>query len=449
MSDLPLTFTIPNFPADFSGSNEDYSKLFVRALNASVSNDSVIYGRIGGVAPLSNIGPWADGQSWKTWSTSLGKYQFNTFAVGNKDFVARVDGTPTANRTLLVQDKSGILATTDDLYIPRQTYPFYGGSAFVIDWNASNTFYVELNGDGTIFGMFNSRHGQKIYIAINNPSNYDIFFVNQIGFSGGVQPVQTKFIASSLTDVSTQNGNKLIISAMAAFIKADEGLTITTAGNTPIPAATTIATVMSPTHALLSNASIADTTNTTATIVSRPAIGRTDLWVFKNVGGSIYGRVIQGYPGLLRVAGAALSASAKAEVLPDPPAAPVQTIQPVAFDPQPGHENLTPGDMTIVMTVMDPAVAIRYTTDGTIPTATTGLLISSTSGSYTLTQGDQVEIAAIAVGADNSVSAYKRAKYSNVYTVPVVDTSPIIDNADTGQARLDKGAEGGLMPTKT
>jgi len=453
MSDVPITFSLAAFPDPFSGTQEVFKDVLVSKLVAAATSPSnIIVGKIGGTTPTSDVGPWASNrQSWKTWgavpgSPTIFKYLYNTIAVGNKDHLIRMDGTPSANRSLLLQDKNGIAALTDDLYIPRQSYPLSGAALF-LDWNLSNTFYHELTSD-TAYYMRNSRHGQEIRLLISNPALWSVAFY-ETGFVGGVQPAQSKFIASVLTDVTVTNTSKLIISAMAGFTISDVGLTVTTAGNTPIPASTTIAKVLSPTHALLSNVAVASGTNISVTINSRAVIGRSDLWILKNVGGSVYARVIQQYPGLLRAVGTALSDAMTPPILILNPPPPDPFLSPIKFGSNAGHEASVPGDLIITMMASDPAVAIRYTTDGSIPTATTGFLISGTTASYVLAQGLTVELNAIAVGEDNSVSTYRRALYTNVFTVPDTTKTNAVDNTSTGQSRLDRGAADGLMPTKT
>ncbi len=114
MATQDVTFSLSGFPSPFKGTLEDFKTTFAQKLKGNIVLEDILKGRIGGVAPTSNVGPWADRQSWKTWDTIFGPrdrpvsgYYYNTIAVGNTRFLVKLDGLPTENHTLRIQDKPG------------------------------------------------------------------------------------------------------------------------------------------------------------------------------------------------------------------------------------------------------------------------------------------------------------------------------------------------------
>jgi hypothetical protein len=65
-----LQFSVAPFPTGFSGDLNAYATQLVANLSATITGN-FLTGQVGGTAPTSNIGPWANGNTWWFWNASL------------------------------------------------------------------------------------------------------------------------------------------------------------------------------------------------------------------------------------------------------------------------------------------------------------------------------------------------------------------------------------------
>ncbi len=186
-----LTFTDAGFPSStFSGTVQDLVNAFVANLSATIPTTSIITGKVGGTAPVSDIGPWLDGRVWKVWD-GVSAYVPVGLQLGNSVHIISFDGSPTANRTQTFQDSTGIVALQSDVFTPRASIDLSLTSpANQIDWSASGSFYRSITGS-TTFTMINSLPGQEIMISITSSMSGAVVFPSTILWVGGTAPTQT------------------------------------------------------------------------------------------------------------------------------------------------------------------------------------------------------------------------------------------------------------------
>lgn len=85
------------------------------------------------------------------------------------------------------------------------------------------------------------------------------------------------------------------------------------------------------------------------------------------------------------------------------------------LDPPPGLYEDHPGSLPITMNCAAPAVKMRYRTDGIAPTISTGTLIASTSGTFSLGQGLSADMRVIAYDASDVPSGLRVGHYDNIF----------------------------------
>lgn len=69
-SSFNLQFSVAPFPTGFDGNLDAYATQLVANLSATITGN-FLTGQIGGTAPTTNIGPWANGTQWWFWNASL------------------------------------------------------------------------------------------------------------------------------------------------------------------------------------------------------------------------------------------------------------------------------------------------------------------------------------------------------------------------------------------
>lgn len=190
MADLPITFTIPSFPASFVGDPNALAHAIAKSLTATIPSTKLILGQIGGSAPASNVGPWLNGNSWYVWSSGTSSYIPAAIVMGDTaNKITLISTTLTADRTVTFQDQSGTVALLSDIYTPRPTVTLSGATPS-IDFSASTSFYLNLTANATMTTT-GSQPGQTIAIAINNSATYTVSWGSLIQWPGGTTPTQT------------------------------------------------------------------------------------------------------------------------------------------------------------------------------------------------------------------------------------------------------------------
>lgn len=112
----------------------------------------------------SHFAPWFTGDSWMVWDDTLKGYIPATTVVGNVTLTA----SPTADRQQSLQDKSGVIALTDDAYLTRETVILREGLVSV-DWSKASYFRCALGANRqTAIYMTNSQPGMEIELLVVN-----------------------------------------------------------------------------------------------------------------------------------------------------------------------------------------------------------------------------------------------------------------------------------------
>ncbi len=198
MPDLPVPLTDTGFPDPFVGDAQAFKDAWFAHIGATISSDNLLFGQIGGSAPLTNIGLWLDtvgGGVLKYWKTADSAYVPVKVDIGNNtDTVTLLAATLTADRTATFPNKTGTVALTSDVFTPRATVVLTGTTP-TIDWSVSNSFFINLTGN-TTFASSNSQPGQEIMVAVAQPSSHTITFTGVL-FPGG----SADAVASGTTDL--------------------------------------------------------------------------------------------------------------------------------------------------------------------------------------------------------------------------------------------------------
>lgn len=183
-----LTFVDTGFPDPFNGDVQDLVDAFVANLAASVNSTNYILGQVGGSAPLTDIGPWLDGDTWKVFVTSA--YVPATLKLTSGSFTTTFSSqTLTANREVQFQDKAGIVAMTSDVYAGRGTHVVTGTSA-VLDWSLFSSFFQSITANTTVI-LNSTLPGQTVTYLVSATGAFTLFFAAGVQWAGGAQPVQT------------------------------------------------------------------------------------------------------------------------------------------------------------------------------------------------------------------------------------------------------------------
>jgi hypothetical protein len=196
---INVRFTADPIPPDFQGTLQDFQDRFLLNLRGIIEDTQVLTGQIGGPAPNYDIGPWFSNDTWYAWNGS--EYVPTKVAVGGSGYVVQLgdyttSGTgaenPLPSRTQTLQDRDGVVALLDDIYVGRPLVVIEGTTP-TIDWNLGHHFTEILPGNTTI-KMINSKPGQQIVVALRNVStSYSVIFssVPAIFWPSGTPPVQT------------------------------------------------------------------------------------------------------------------------------------------------------------------------------------------------------------------------------------------------------------------
>lgn len=188
--DIPVTFTTGSF-AFLGGGPEDLKDAIVAGLRATIPSDNLLLGQIGGTQPAlgSGVVLWFNNGSWY-YHVGGGVYQPVLIKVGTGTFTVTLaqPGTPyAANRTQTLQDKTGIIALTSDVYNPRPTITLSAATTMVADWSASFSFYHQLVITGTLIQLANGLPGQEIKIVVYNATSsaFTLTFPTYVSVIGG------------------------------------------------------------------------------------------------------------------------------------------------------------------------------------------------------------------------------------------------------------------------
>lgn len=189
MPTYPLTFSDSGFPDPFTGSDQDFVDAFLQYLSASISSNNLLLGQIGGTMPVSNVGPWLDGNVWKIWDGST--YVPATQQISNSGFTITFGAeTLTGDRTPQFQDKSGTVAMLSDVYDGRGTIVLPSTSTPEFDWSQSFSFYKSMSANNTA-SFSNYLPGQTIHVLISHVGTNTMTWPSYVKWEGGSEPAQT------------------------------------------------------------------------------------------------------------------------------------------------------------------------------------------------------------------------------------------------------------------
>lgn len=193
---INVTFTADPLPADFAGTLQDFQNTFLSNLRGYIEETSVLVGQVGGTMPVTDVGPWLNGDTWYVWNGL--EYVPAVVKVGGAGFTVLL-GSPTsigdsksaiiADYTQTLQDKDGTIALLSDVYQGRAAVVL-SGTTPTIDWNLGHNFIETLPGNTTL-KMTNSKDGQEIAVVLtNNATSYTATWPTYI-FWTGTTPAQT------------------------------------------------------------------------------------------------------------------------------------------------------------------------------------------------------------------------------------------------------------------
>lgn len=196
---INIRFTADPIPADFQGTLQDFQNRFLLNLRGSIEDTQVLVGQVGGPKPTKDVGPWFSSNTWYTWNGS--EYVPTTVKVGGSGYVVQLGdytkvGTstqqPLPTRIQTVQDRDGVVALLDDVYVGRPPV-ILSGTTPTIDWNLGHHFTEILPGNTTI-KMINSKPGERIIVVLRNvATSYAAIFSSTpaIFWPSGTAPSQT------------------------------------------------------------------------------------------------------------------------------------------------------------------------------------------------------------------------------------------------------------------
>lgn len=194
---IPTVITSGKFPLNFSGTFAEYYAAFRDRLSGYIPDNKVITGYNGRTPINVNLGPWirpdpdyvGPNPPLEWWSYIDGAYSPSPKRVGDSNFYVEFQASPAVNRNLTVQDKSGTVALTYDLYVPQPTI-ILTGAAPRIDWTVSKTFIHRLTAN-TVYTMNPALGvpGQSILVTIqNNGTAFTAAFPVAVRWEGGTMP---------------------------------------------------------------------------------------------------------------------------------------------------------------------------------------------------------------------------------------------------------------------
>lgn len=182
---VSIIFTDLGFPSGtFAGNVEDLKDAFTDNLGGELDDTKLILGQIGGSEPLSDIGPWLDGRTWKAWNGS--NYTPAVINIGAAGDYIGLTANPTSNRTQTLQDKEGTVALLSDIRDGRASVNL-GLTSNVIDWSTSDNFFHSYSAD-QVYTIANSLPGQEIAIAFSSTGAHTPTFPDYVLWPGGTPP---------------------------------------------------------------------------------------------------------------------------------------------------------------------------------------------------------------------------------------------------------------------
>lgn len=196
---INIHFTADPLPADFQGNLQDFQSRFLLNLRGSIDQTQVLTGQVGGPRPDTDVGPWFNNDIWHAWNGS--EYVPSTVKVGGAGYVVQLGdyttvgdsaSNPLATRTQTLQDKDGVVAVLDDIYVGRPVVVLSGATP-TIDWNLGHHFVEILPGNTTV-KMANSKPGQRIVAVFRNvATSYALSWSSTpaISWPAGIIPTQT------------------------------------------------------------------------------------------------------------------------------------------------------------------------------------------------------------------------------------------------------------------
>lgn len=193
---INIKFTADPLQDDFSGTLQDFQTQFLTNLRGTISETQVLVGQVGGVQPLTNIGPWLNNDTWFYWNgveyvpmavrVGAGAY---TVKIGDNTTVGDSKSLVLPDFTQTLQDKDGTIALLSDVYVGRPAVVLTGTTP-TIDWSQGHHFTETLSGNTTI-KMSNMQDGQRITVKLaNSGTSYTVTWPSYV-FWPSTTPTQT------------------------------------------------------------------------------------------------------------------------------------------------------------------------------------------------------------------------------------------------------------------
>lgn len=122
-----LQFSEAPFPTGFAGDENAYAQQLVANLSATITGN-FLTGQVGGSAPSTNIGPWANGNQWWFWNASLPTPAYQSeFTLLQRDYNSIINGDNQINQRLSAG--TGIGASTANQYPGGDRWKYTGAMA--------------------------------------------------------------------------------------------------------------------------------------------------------------------------------------------------------------------------------------------------------------------------------------------------------------------------------
>lgn len=165
---------------------EEFHQEVVNSITTATTDQRVLVGQINGSAPVSDVGPWWNQNSWWFWSGSV--YVPAVIKLGNAFNQVTLTATVASpNKTQILQDKDGTIALTSDVFTGRGTVIPLIAATTTLLWSAGNSFSVPLDKNTTLVNSA-SQPGQEITIAIYNPAAWTVTYPSDVVWEGGTAP---------------------------------------------------------------------------------------------------------------------------------------------------------------------------------------------------------------------------------------------------------------------
>lgn len=209
MADLILVpQVVGNFPSGASYNVNQFATAFAQRLQLTIPSGTVFFGQLGGTEPTSPLpgngdtpGLWFAGNMILTWSSDNAKYlplpPTAGQLIGGTLFLTEFAcGAHTANTVLTTPDKSGTIATLDDVIGSAGTQTPTAAASVTIDWTKKQTVYLVL-GQNTTLAQSGGVDGQEQEFWLENSGTAYTVTWNGIIWPNATSPVMTTSTAGT------------------------------------------------------------------------------------------------------------------------------------------------------------------------------------------------------------------------------------------------------------